>query len=167
MYTHLIIRHDDAEILFDAFAPKALKPGEAGFITEATLDEHFKLYGRTHLRKLGASLELDYRTGNFILMFREYLAYVPEILEEMFIRIKSVEIRRFDTAPTSAKAGYYEFIDPPATATVERVVSRDSDKKSVYVQNIIVTARDLEEAQRYNTLLSTGQLGHRMVNAFE
>src|SRR3954469_18337454 len=77
VFTHLHFDHDDADMLFRAFAPKPLKEGEAGLVTRATLDEHFAEFGQTSLPRLGATMEPDRPSGLFVVKFREYLAHLP------------------------------------------------------------------------------------------
>ena len=171
MYTHLHVSTTDADKLFTAFARKPLGPGEFGAVTEATLALHFAQYSQTYLDKLGATLEEDRSTGLFVLKFREYLAHLPQELFDMKIEVVKAEIVRFNSAPTRARAGYYENKKVGFTAVVERVfpTKHDQYKKPIqlYVQNITVSGPSLSAVQDFNTKVSTGSYNRFLVNAFE
>lgn len=171
MYTHLYVSHEDADRLFIAFAPKPLGPGECGAVTEATLDEHFSKYGQTYLAKFDATLEQDRVNARYVLKFRQYLAHPPRELVDIQITVIQAEIVRFNSAPTKAKAGYYENPANGFSATVERVfpTQHDQYKKPIplYAQNITVCGPTLEAVQDFNTRLSAGWWKRFLVNAFE
>ncbi len=167
MYTHLYVSYTDAERLFKKFGRKPLGPGESGCVTRSTLDEHFSEFGMTYIDRLDASLEPDRTDDTFVLKFSKYLPHVPRELVEMGIKVLRVEMVRYNSAPTSARAGYYESLTG-FTATVENVVSTQNGKRvGAYAQNITLTGPSLMAAQQFNSQLSEGGSNHLLVNAFE
>ncbi len=171
MYTHLYVSKLGAEELFKAFARKPLKTGEAGPVTGATFQAHFSQYGATYLAKLPAGLEPVYSEDLFVLKFREYLAHMPLELVDMSIEVLKAEIVRFNSAPTKARAGYYENPKIGFRATVERVFPKQRDKYKkpapLYAQNITVSGPSLAVVQEFNSKLSMGAWNRFLVNAFE
>lgn len=170
MFTHLYVSEADAKRLFEAFAPKPLAPGQFGAMTEATFERHFELYSSTHLGKLGASLDSEEPEGCYALKFREYVAHMPRELVDMGIELLRAEILRYHSAPTKARAGYYE--DPASgfTATVERFFPTQAVSNNpvpLYAQNIRVSGPSLKAAQEFNSKLSSGSFNRFLVNAFE
>ncbi len=170
MYTHIYTVRADAEKLFRELARKPLGPGETGLVTHATFNEHFTAFAVTYLDKLGAQLEIN-RDGLFTLKFRRYLAHLPREFYDLEIQVTRAEIVRFNSAPTRARAGYYENPKTGFTATVERVFptqdARYKNPAPVYVQNITVSGPSLGKVQEFNTKLSEGSYGRFLVNAFE
>ena len=175
MYTHLHVTRNDARRLFAEFASK---PGGNGWVTRGTLDAHFAEFGQTYLGKLGAQLEEDRRTGNFVLKFDRYLGHLPQEITDMGIVLVRAEIVRMKSAPIQARAGFYEAPNLGFTATVERVFPaecahyaggtiRRGGRAMLYAQNIWVSGPSLEAAQEFNTKLSTGSCNRFLVNAFE
>lgn len=171
MYTRLFVTHDDAEKLFINFGRKPLEDGESGVETLATLDEHFNVYLQSYLDTLGATLEIDRREGLFVLNFDRYLAHVPPEIKVSGVSVVRAEIKRFNSAPTKARAGYYEDSTTGFSATVERTFPAQHDhyRKSVplYAQNIVVAGPSLTDAQEFNSKLSCGFFNRFLVNAFE
>lgn len=173
MYTHVYVSHKDAERLFATFAPKPPGPGEWGVVTEPTLEKHFARFSQTYLDKLAALLE-DVRSKDlFVLKFNDYLPYLPTELVDMEIEPVKVEIVRMNSAPTKARAGYYEVPSKGLTASVERVFptqyTNNGPRKMapLYVQNIRVSGPSLKAAQEFNSKLSMGFYARSLVNAFE
>lgn len=174
MFFHIYVTNDDAKRLFVAFARKPLKPGECGPMTQPTFELEFAQCLQTHLDKLGAQLEIVRSADMFVLKFNRYLPRLPVELIDMEIVPVKVEIVRFNSAPTKARAGYYEFERTGLTAVVERIypVQREMDgraKKGVplYAQNIWVTGPTLAAALEHHSKLSMGSYARHMVNAFE
>jgi hypothetical protein len=177
VFTHLHFDHDDADMLFRAFAPKSLKEGEAGLVTRGTLDEHFAEFGQASLPKLVATMEQDRANGLFVVKFREYLAHMPEPIVQLGVEVVRAEIVRFHSAPTNARAGYYENPDASFSATVERIFPEQYDSSGncyqqrkvvpLYAQNIRVVGPTLAKVQELNTKLSAGHLNRFLINAFE
>ncbi|HMI09970.1 MAG TPA: hypothetical protein VK497_06250 [Candidatus Saccharimonadales bacterium] len=168
VYTHLSIDKDDAATLFDALASK---PGEFGAVTRATLDLHFADFCEVYFGALDASMWVERVGGRFSLRFNRYLPHMPELLLEREVKIVQAEIRRINSAPTKARAGYYEDRSMGFFAFVERVCPnlQNSYKTSVplYAQNITVGGPSLAKAQMFNSKLSCGHYGRFLVNAFE
>lgn len=171
MDTNLFISRDDAEKLFTSFARKPLKDGECGFVTLATLDEHFSEYSQTYLDAIGAQLEIVYQKGLFVLRFDDYLAHIPRKLNEIDVSIAQAEIKRLNSAPTKARAGYYEDTVTGFAATVERTFPIQHiyyrKQAPLYAQNITVVGPSLAKAQEFNSKLSCGFFNRFLVDAFE
>lgn len=171
MYTHLYVTPENAEKLFDAFARKSLGLGESGAVTHASFEKHFNDFPVTYLADLGASLERSRPNKLFFLQFSDYLAHTPQALLDLEIEPVKVTIRRFNSAPTKARAGYYEDVARGFSATVERIfpIQQDQSRRPVplYAQNIVVSAPTLKAVQEANTKLSLGQWNRFLVNAFE
>lgn len=173
MYTHVYVSRKDAEQLFAAFARKPLGPGECGVETEATLEKHFAQYSQTYFDKLAAQFE-DVRSEDlFMLKFNHYLPHLPTELVGMEIQPVKVEIVRMNSAPTKARAGYYEVPSKGLAATVERVFPAQYTNGGrekippLYTQNIRVSGPSLKAAQDFNSKLSMGFYARSLVNAFE
>lgn len=171
VYTHLYINRNDARKLFDAFAPKPLKDGQFGAVTLPSFDAHFSEFRGTYLSKLGAMLEHERAEEMFVLKFDHYLARVPAELDKLEVIVVKAEIRRYNSAPTKARAGYYEDRQTGFYATVERVFPTQRDQHTkpapLYAQNIIVSGHSLADVQKFNTNLSCGFYARFLVNAFE
>lgn len=170
MYTHVFVSPEDAKLLFIAFARRPLRPGEVGVVTGATLEEHFAECSQTYLAKLAAMLEQVRSEDLFVLKFDRYLPHLPVELLDMGIVPAKVEIVRFNSAPTSARAGYYEVSSEGLTATVERIVPTQHDRSKpagVYAQNIRVSGPSLEAVQEFHSKLCEGLHARALVNAFE
>lgn len=171
MYTHLYVTPENAERLFDAFARKPLGLGESGALTLPSFAEHFSKLPITYLADLGASLERSRPNKLFFLQFNDYLAHMPQALIDLEIEPVKVEIRRFNSAPTKARAGYYEDTARGFSATVERIFPIQQDQSGrpvpLYAQNIVVSAPTLKAVQEANSKLSMGHWNRFLVNAFE
>ena len=171
MFTHLFTPNEDAALIFDILGRKPLRPGQAGAVTEATFGRHFDLYSQTYIDSIDAILEVDNAGNRFALKFRRYLAHVPQPLIDLRVRIIGAEIVRFNSAPTKARAGYYENEKDGFTATVERSYPAPHDLPKVpvlsYVQNITVGGPNLAAVREFNTKLSTGAYNRFLVDAFE
>lgn len=173
MYTHVYVSRKDAKRLFATFARKPLGPGECGVVTEPTLEKHFAQYSQTYLDKLAAQLE-DVRSEDlFVLKFDHYLPHLPTKLVDMEIEPLKVEIVRMNSAPTKARAGYYEVPSKGLVASVERVfptqyTNSGSNKMApLYAQNIRVSGPSLKAAQEFHSKISMGFYSRSLVNAFE
>ena len=166
MFVHLYVGAADAQKLFEE---NGKDPSHA--LRGDSFLEHFNVYVECNLRRFGAILHIDRPSGLFVLKFRDYLAHLPQDFIDMEITIVKVEIVRFNSAPTSARAGYYENPKSGFTALIERVfpTQHDQYKKPVplYAQNITVSGPSLDAAQEFNTKVSTGSYNRFLVNAFE
>ena len=171
MYTHLYFTPEDAKRLFEAYARKPLRPGESGAVTEATFEGHFRQYLQTYLDPIGAVLKIVRHEELFVLKFNDYLSRMPKLIANMGISPVRAEIVRFNSAPTRARAGFYEDSKSGFSARVERVFPEQNThyRKSapMYAQNIRVSGPSLEAVQRFNTRLCSGDYGRFLVDAFE
>lgn len=175
MYTHLIIGPEDANYLFNEFSAQATRTHQyPEGISEDSFSEYFARYTQTYLDRIGCHLQVDRTTGNYKLLFREFLPRIPQLLDGLGVTIIGVEIVRFHSLPTKALAGYYKWPAKRgvATATVENVVphATDSQFKAVYkpigAQNITIKAANLAEAIHFNTKLGMGHFNRFLVHAF-
>lgn len=167
MYTNLYVTREGAEKLYDMFA--VLPWGEGGSLP-SSIDQYVRKHGQVHMPKLGTTMYEDKASGLFSLGYSYYLPHVPAGIAQANVSIVKAEIVRSNNAPTKARAGYYEDVRKGFSATVERTLSSNSTNNRavpLYAQHLKVVARTLEEAQSYNTKLSTGYLNRLLVNAFE
>ncbi|MBH2007414.1 hypothetical protein I8H83_02330 [Candidatus Saccharibacteria bacterium] len=171
MFTHLFVTHDNAEKLFTNFAKETFEGDGCDLVAPETFDEYFEAYGQTYLNAIGAMLEIVHQKDLFVLRFDGYLAHVPQKLNEIDVSIAQAEIKRFSSAPTKARAGYYENAATGFVATVERTFPTQHlyyrKQVPLYAQNITVTGPSLADAQDFNTKLSCGFFKRFLVNAFE
>lgn len=169
MYTHLLISTEDAEKVFNArlgdTGAEILQPHGK------TFEKHFRAEEDLWIQRLHARLAAVPAESCFELQFGEYLSEVPALLDELGVTILRAEIRRFNNAPTKARAGYYEDPKRGLRATVERVVvasdRRHADRAPLYAQNLIVSGPTLAAVQEFNSNLSMGSYGRFRIHSFE
>ena len=177
MFTHLHISHAEARRLFECFA---WKPNPRGTVMRETLDQHFAEFSQAGLSRLGYATNLERDNGPdglFVIKFRDYLPHMPQEIVDMKLKVLKAEIVRPRSAPTQARAGYYEHKPIKFSAVVERIIPEQwkqlgSSVSTVpvvplYAQNIRVIGPSLAKVQEFNSKLSYGEFAHYLMNAFE
>lgn len=172
MFIHISVSKGDAKLLYDMILrDRRLAEGDNN--EPEVFSSYFAQYLQKYLDRLDANLCIDRRDNLYVLKFNGYLSRMPAILTSLHIIPIAVEVVRFNSAPTSARAGYYESFSAGFSALVERIFPVQYNGGSavkvapLYAQNIRVKARTLDEALDFNSRLSAGLLGEFMVNAFE
>ncbi len=177
MFTHLYISHAEARRFFERFA---WKPDSHGVTMRSTLDAHFADFSEAGLSRLGYGTRLNRDKGPedlFVIKFRDYLPHMPEEILDMRLRVVMAEIVRPRSAPTQARAGYYEHKPIKFNATIERIIPEQWKQTGnsvstelsapLYAQNIRVVGPSLAKVQEFNSKLSYGTFAYYLVNAFE
>jgi hypothetical protein len=164
LYTHLIVDRSAAQTLWN----------KCNLSTDSTQNSERKTFDAFFKGTWGYLRDLDCqfksvpasRDTRFLLEFNGYLPDVPEFLNELDIVPIGAEIKRFDSAPTKATAGYYVWQEEGrnATATVERIFPKQFDLTSsqnepvvpLYAQNILVKGSSLPIAREFHNMISQG-----------